>query len=197
MLCRAFPPVIRRPELLARPIAEYRRIRCPGFRLDRHRSLTLIAGAGALGSPSPASSPPNLAAHTPGSGGSQADATRPVSAAPRGDSGLSDDQKQQIRGILKSHATEIETQLEAAQTGRKALREAMGTQPLDEGRIRQQALALGEVRADGAVLRARIRSEIWPVLTAEQQEKAKQLRSMKGKREKRRIDALERWLQNG
>ena len=37
----------------------------------------------------------------------------------------------------------------------------------------------------------------WPVLTAEQQEKAKQLRSMKGKREKRRIDALERWLQNG
>ena len=73
----------------------------------------------------------------------------------------------------------------------------MGAQPLDESLVRQQALALGEVRADGAVLRARIRSEIWPVLTTEQQEKAKQLRSLKGKREKRRIDALERWLQNG
>ena len=35
--------------------------------------------------------------------------------------------------------------------------------PLDEARVRERALALGEVNADGAVLRARIRSEIWPV----------------------------------
>ncbi|MET0620194.1 MAG: Spy/CpxP family protein refolding chaperone [Thermoanaerobaculia bacterium] len=163
----------------------------------RHRSLTLAAAAsaGALGLAVAGLFAPPLAAHTPGSGGSETHASGLGRTARR--LGLSDDQKQQIRGILKSHATEIETQLAAAQTGRKALREAMGTQPLDEGRIRQQALALGEVRADGAVLRARIRSEIWPVLTAEQQEKAKQLRSMKGKREKRRIDALARWLQNG
>ena len=183
---------------MARPIAEYRRIRCPRFRLaDTARAPSSAAArAGALGLAVAGLFAPPLAAHTPGSGGSEdAHASGLGRTARR--LGLSDDQKQQIRGILKSHATEIETQLEAAQTGRKALREAMGTQPLDEGRIRQQALALGEVRADGAVLRARIRSEIWPVLTAEQQQKAKQLRSMKGKREKRRVDALERWLQNG
>jgi Spy/CpxP family protein refolding chaperone len=73
----------------------------------------------------------------------------------------------------------------------------MAAQPLDEGRIRQQALALGEIRADGAVLRARIRSEIWPILTAEQQEKAKELRTRKGRRQERRMLALERWLANG
>jgi Spy/CpxP family protein refolding chaperone len=162
----------------------------------RHRSLTLAAAAsaGALGLAVAGLFAPPLAARTPGSGGPQADAHASGLGRTARRLGLSDDQKDQIRGILKSHATEIEAQLEASQTGRKALREAMGTQPLDEGRIRQQALALGEVRADGAVLRARIRSEIWPVLNAEQQEKAKQLRSLKGKREKRRIDALERWL---
>jgi len=162
---------------------------------QRHRSLTLIAGAGALALSGLFAA--NLAAHTPGSGGPQADAHAPGLGRTARRLGLSDDQKDQIRGILKSHATEIETQLEASQSGRKALREAMGVQPLDETLVRQQALALGEVRADGAVLRARIRSEIWPVLTTEQQEKATQLRSLKGKREKRRIDALERWLQNG
>ena len=162
---------------------------------QRHRSLTLIAGAGALALSGLFAA--NLAAHTPGSGGPQADAHAHGLGRTARRLGLSDDQKDQIRGILKSHATEIETQLEASQSGRKALREAMGAQPLDETLVRQQALALGEVRADGAVLRARIHSEIWPVLTTEQQEKAKQLRSLKGKREKRRIDALERWLQNG
>ena len=167
------------------------------FSTQRHRSLTLIAGAGALGLAVAGLFAPNLAAHTPGGGGPQADVHASGLGRTARRLGLSDDQKDQIRGILKSHATEIETQLEASQTGRKALREAMGAQPLDESRVRQQALALGEVRADGAVLRARIRSEIWPVLTTEQQEKAKQLRSLKGKQEKRRIDALERWLQNG
>jgi protein CpxP len=111
--------------------------------------------------------------------------------------GLTEGQKTQIRGILETHAAEIETQMRAAHGGRKALREAMAVEPLDEGRIRRQALALGEVRADGAVLRARIRSEIWPVLTPDQQEKAKELRTLKGRREKRRMDALERWLRNG
>jgi Spy/CpxP family protein refolding chaperone len=110
--------------------------------------------------------------------------------------GLSDDQKEQIRGILKSHSAELDAQRLAARGGRKALREAMAAQPVDETRIRQQALALGEVRADGAVLRARIRSEIWPILTTEQQEKARQLRSLRGQREKRRHEAFGRWLRN-
>jgi Spy/CpxP family protein refolding chaperone len=110
---------------------------------------------------------------------------------------LSDDQREQIRGILKSHSAELDAQRLAARSGRKALREAMAAKPVDETRIRQEALALGEVRADGAVLRARIRSEIWPILTTDQQEKARQLRSLQGKREKRRHEALDRWLRNG
>ena len=144
---------------------------------SRRFALTTAAGTLALSGLLAAS----LAAHTPAAG-------RRLGLS------LSDDQKQQIRGILKSHAPELSSQRDAARSGRQALREAMAAQPLDEGRIRQQALALGEVRADGAVLRARIRSEIWPLLTAEQQEKAQRLRASKGKREKRRHEAFERWL---
>jgi Spy/CpxP family protein refolding chaperone len=159
----------------------------------KNRRLALTAGAGALGLAVAGLFAASLAASTPNGGGGE----------PRGLGrtarrlGLSEDQREQIRGILKTHAAEIETQMRAARSGRKALGDAMAAQPVDEGRIREQALALGGVRADGAVLRARIRSEVWPILTAEQQEKAKQLRSLRGKREKRRMDALERWLQDG
>ena len=155
------------------------------------RKGSLIVGAGALAlaaglfvAPLAANTPPG-----PGDGDGQPRLGRTARRL-----GLNEDQKTQIRGILKSHAAQIETQMRAAHDGRKALRQAMAVEPLDEGLVRQQALALGNVRADGAVLRARIRSEIWPVLTAEQQEKARELRSLKGRREKRRMDALERWL---
>jgi Spy/CpxP family protein refolding chaperone len=155
-------------------------------------SRRLALSAGALGLAVAGLFAAQLAASTPNASGEPVRLGRTARRL-----GLTEDQKAQIRGILKTHASEIEAQMRAAHGGRKALREAMAVQPLDEGRIRQQALALGEVRADGAVLRARIRSEIWPVLTPEQQEKARELRSRKGRHEKRRMDALERWLQDG
>jgi Spy/CpxP family protein refolding chaperone len=151
------------------------------------RPLAMVAGALGLSGLLAAT----LAANTPPPGGD------PGGRGPGrfGRSlGLSDEQKTQIRGILRAHATEIEAQMKAAKESRRALRVAMDAQPADETQIRSRALALGEVRADGAVLRARIRSEIWPILTAEQQEKARELRSLKGRRERRRMDALERWL---
>ena len=162
-----------------------------------HRKLTLAVGSGAAGLAIAAFFAATLAANTPEApkGNASAEPWAIRHAAKK--LGLSDDQKEQIRGVLKAHAGEIEAQMRAAQSGHKALREAMAVQPLDEAKIRQQALALGEVRADGAVLRARIRTEIWPILTPDQQDKAKELRSMKGQREKRRIENLERWLEGG
>jgi Spy/CpxP family protein refolding chaperone len=154
------------------------------------RRLTLFAGAGALAISGLFA--PRLTANTtetPDSGGEP-----PAFGRMARRLGLSDQQKEQIRGILKSHAGEIETQIESGRNGHKALREAMDAAPLDEARIRQQALALGQIRADAAVLRARIRSEIWPVLSADQQQKAQQMRSWKSQKERRRMDALERWL---
>jgi Spy/CpxP family protein refolding chaperone len=162
------------------------RIRRPGS-----RRWTLLAAAGTLGISGLFAT--DAAANTTRAPGAE---SRAVGRTARR-LGLSADQKEQIHGILESHASEIEAQMRSARSSRETLRETMAAQPLDEARIRQQALALGEVHADGAVLRARIRSEILPILTPEQQEKAAQLRSLRGKREKRRMNALERWLEGG
>ena len=42
---------------------------------------------------------------------------------------------------------------------------------MDEGIIRERAEALGIVEAEGALLRARIHSEIWPILNDDQTSK--------------------------
>jgi hypothetical protein len=51
---------------------------------------------------------------------------------------------------------------------------------VDEGLIRQRAEALGRVEAEGALLRARIHSEIWPILNDEQRAKVASLHQMMG-----------------
>ena len=84
---------------------------------------------------------------------------------------LSDAQQTQIRAILKAHADEIETHVKAGMSSRQALHDAILTEPTNEATIRARAQDLGNVHGDGAILFARIRSEVWPILTAEQQQK--------------------------
>ena len=83
---------------------------------------------------------------------------------------LSDDQRAQIKGVLKSHAAEIEAQMAAGKSARRALTDAVAAEPYDEAAIRARAAEFGRVHAEGAVLMARLRSEISPILTAEQRE---------------------------
>src|SRR5215468_9034000 len=107
---------------------------------------------------------------------------------------LTPDQQTKIRGILKNLSYEILAQRRAGADSRRTLHSAQLAQPLDENAIRDSARKLGEVRADGAVLYAKIRSEIWPLLTPEQQEKAINLRAKRGDRAQKRQDAFGKWL---
>ncbi len=84
---------------------------------------------------------------------------------------LTDDQKARIKGVLKSHAPEIEAQMKASASARRLLHEAVAAQPVDEAAIRASAQELGRVHGEGAVLFAHIRTEIEPILTPEQREK--------------------------
>ncbi len=81
---------------------------------------------------------------------------------------LTADQQAQIKGVLKSHAAEIEAQLTARRTARQAVRQAMLAQPIDEAAIRARAMESGKVEAEGAILFARLRVEVDPILTPEQ-----------------------------
>lgn len=89
--------------------------------------------------------------------------------------GLSADQKAQVKAILRSHADEIEAQMTAGAASRRALHEAVRTVPVDEAAIRARAAEDGAVHANGAVLFARIRTEVLPILTDDQKQKLQSL----------------------
>src|SRR5262249_38749375 len=85
--------------------------------------------------------------------------------------GLSDLQKAEIKRVVRAHGEEILSQIQSQTDMRKELRELIVAGTVDEGLIRQRAEAIGRVEADGALLRARIHSEIWPIFNDEQRAK--------------------------
>jgi Spy/CpxP family protein refolding chaperone len=88
---------------------------------------------------------------------------------------LTADQRAQIKTLLTAHAAEIQAQMSSSATARRALHDAIKAQPVDEAAIRAAAATVGSVHADGAVLFAKIRAEILPVLTADQKQKLEAL----------------------
>ncbi len=107
---------------------------------------------------------------------------------------LTDDQKSKIKAVLRTHATEIEAQMTAGATARGALRDTIIAQPVDEASIRAKAAELGRVQGDGAVLFAKIRTEVDPILTAEQKDKLQSLHARLGQHGARARQAFERFL---
>lgn len=96
---------------------------------------------------------------------------------------LTDDQKARIRGVMESHEARLAQQRDARRAAGRALHEATVAEARDEAAIRARAAEVGRVMGDGAVLKARIRSEISPILTGEQRDK---LQEMRGRSEERR-----------
>jgi len=110
---------------------------------------------------------------------------------------LTDDQKSQIKAILKTHASEIETQMKASAAARRAVHEAVLAQPVDEAAIRAAAQRLGEVHADGAVLFAKIRTEVQPLLTEEQRAKIQKFRERARHQTDSALKSFEAILESG
>ena len=107
---------------------------------------------------------------------------------------LSADQQTQIRGVFKNHADEIEAQVRAGMNARRALHQAVIAQPVDEQAIRSLAMQAGQVHGDTAVLFAKIRTEIWPILTAEQRDKMTEIHGKMGDRGDASLQSLDKWL---
>jgi Spy/CpxP family protein refolding chaperone len=107
---------------------------------------------------------------------------------------LTDGQRGQIRGILKTHADEILAQVKAGADARRALHDAVMAQPTDEAAIRSLATQVGSVHADGALLFAKVRSELWPILTPEQQQKFLAFHDRMGKHRDEALDSLGAFL---
>jgi len=108
---------------------------------------------------------------------------------------LSDDQRTRIKGILKTHASEIEAQMRSSSAARRALHQAVLAQPSDEGAIRAAAQQLGQIQGDGAVLFAKIRTEIQPILTEEQRARLQQFRERARNHADSAIQSFEAFLE--
>jgi Spy/CpxP family protein refolding chaperone len=110
---------------------------------------------------------------------------------------LSDDQKAQVKTILRAHAAEIQTQLKTAQDARRSLHDAILTDPIDEGTIRARAADLSKVEGDGAILYAKVRAEIFPLLRDEQKQKIVDFRAKMRAKGDRNVRSVEDFLSEG
>ncbi|HKF44524.1 MAG TPA: Spy/CpxP family protein refolding chaperone [Thermoanaerobaculia bacterium] len=109
---------------------------------------------------------------------------------------LTDDQKAKIKEVLKAHAAEIEAQMRASATARRALHQATLADSTDESAIRAAAQSLGAVQGDSALLIAKVRKEVDPILTDDQKTKLRQLRENARSRSDSTIKSFESFLGN-
>jgi Spy/CpxP family protein refolding chaperone len=102
--------------------------------------------------------------------------------------GLSNDQKQQIKGILRGHRQDIRSFSDRRRQVRRALVDAI-LDDESEVVIRQKSADLAQVQADAAVFAATLHKQVFAVLTADQQAMAKTLRA-------RALDRIDQSLAN-
>ena len=108
---------------------------------------------------------------------------------------LTDAQREQVRTIMQGHQAEMKALGERLRTAHKGVDAAVTASPFDEGAIREASAGLASVIADGAVLRAKVRSEVWDVLTPEQRTKAEQLKATAQQRFEERVGRMKQRLE--
>ena len=91
--------------------------------------------------------------------------------------GLTDAQKEQIKGVVEARGEEWKAVSERMRTARQALDEAINSDAVNEALIRQLSADVAAVEADANVARARVRAEVFQFLTPEQQALAREMAS--------------------
>jgi Spy/CpxP family protein refolding chaperone len=117
---------------------------------------------------------------------------------PLGQLGLTEAQRDQVRAILESRRNEGRAMAEELRAARKALDAAVTAEMVDEGAIRTAHKELSKLLEDGAVQRARVRAEVWNVLTPEQKKRADELKAQAEQRRAQRAERaklrIEQWM---
>jgi periplasmic protein CpxP/Spy len=103
---------------------------------------------------------------------------------------LTDAQREQLRGVMQSHQAEFREIGDRLRTAYQALDATVTADAVDESAIRARSADVAAIQADAAVLRAKVHQEIFSLLTAEQQAKAKELKAQAETRMKERASRL-------
>ena len=99
---------------------------------------------------------------------------------------LSDAQKQQVGDITKRHRDQTRPLMQRLGQAMAAQRAAIDTVPVNEAAVRAASQDVAAAQADMAVEQARLHSDVFAVLTVEQQAKAKSLEAQAQARMKER-----------
>jgi protein CpxP len=97
---------------------------------------------------------------------------------------LTDAQRQQVQTIMASHRDELQQVGEKVREAHRAFAQATSAETIDEAAIRTASTVVASAMADEGILRARIRSEVNGILTAEQREQLKTRQQERGTRKR-------------
>jgi periplasmic protein CpxP/Spy len=111
------------------------------------------------------------------------------------DLNLTEAQQQQVRQLTEQLREQSRALVEAVRKGEEARRDAVEAVPVDEPRIRAAMQQLGDAQTELAILEARLHSDVYALLTPEQQQQAQKLRAEREARVKQRQDRLQQRLQ--
>lgn len=106
---------------------------------------------------------------------------------PLGQLELTETQRQQVRDVMQRHRDEMQQAAQRLRDARDAQRKAIETFPVNEGLIRSTSQTLANAQTDMALVQARVRSEIWTLLTPDQQARAKELQAQRESRMRQRM----------
>ena len=90
---------------------------------------------------------------------------------------LTDDQKAQLKTIADSHRDEFRAAGEKVRAARDGMRALIEADAINESAIRAKSTEIAAAEADVMILNAKVRQESMQVLTSEQQQKLKELRT--------------------
>jgi periplasmic protein CpxP/Spy len=108
---------------------------------------------------------------------------------------LTDQQRQQVRTIMDNHKSEFQQVRQRIRTAFEAQHAAATATPPDEATIRAKATEVGAAQGDLAVLMAKVRGEVFQILTPDQQAKAQQLQAQRAQRAEQRREKMQQFRQ--
>jgi Spy/CpxP family protein refolding chaperone len=87
---------------------------------------------------------------------------------------LTEAQQGQVKSIMDSHRDEVRAAGQKIGTAREAMRTLLEADQIDESAIRAKSVEVAAAEADAAIIQAKVRQEVFGILTAEQLQKAKE-----------------------
>jgi Spy/CpxP family protein refolding chaperone len=91
--------------------------------------------------------------------------------------GLSEAQRDQIKGIADTHKDEWKALADRARAAHMALDDAITADAVNEALIRQKSAEASAVDADVAIARAHAHAEVFQILTADQKTQVKKMQA--------------------